>query len=70
MTWLLLTSDSGEEILLNTENAIQIKPHTKGTQFTFSTVIPTKEGKMHAKTVTVTQSFDQIAKALKAAAVR
>ncbi|MCR6503088.1 hypothetical protein MUO32_29170 [Shinella sp. CPCC 101442] len=70
MTWLQLTSDSGETVLLNADNAIQIKPHTNGSQLMFSAVIPSKEGKMHAKTVTVTQSIEQIGKALKASSAK
>jgi len=70
MTWLNLTTDSGASILLNAANAIQIKSHPNGSQVMFLAVVPNKEGKLHAKTVTVMQSPEQIAKALKATSVR
>lgn len=66
MSWLKLTIPNGRKVLVDLNNVFQINERDDGSQLVFSIVVPDQNSKMSARTLTVQETVDQIAKRLAA----
>ncbi|WP_421580781.1 hypothetical protein [Shinella sp. M31] len=70
MAWLQLTTDNEESVIIDSEKVLQIKRHAKGSHITLTAILPNKDGKPSLKSLVVSQTLEDVAKALKATIIR